>query len=248
MRKTEEKVFRDFDQFKDECFGGDAEAAFACLGREGYYQNFEVTLNHKNMRRIMDSLDDHGDERYAYYWEKEDEQFHAIRVPDQPKLLTLQEIAADYGKKTGMGAMLLALIICFAVLFLFWLITGRNWVGGIIFGIPAVALVVTAIVSIVKEKKLRKGEFYLVESVLEKKQEIASKDSESVTQYVFFFKGFAKKFVGFWEYEAYRQGEKFYILVIGKGRKIGGFFSQRHWTISTDDFKLAGGVYRPKRN
>ena len=243
----EEKVFRDFDQFKDECFGGDAEAAFACLGREGYHQSFEVTLNHKNMRRIIDSFDDHGHERYAYYWEKEDKESRRIPVPKQPKLLTLKEIGVDYDKKTSMAAMPWVLILCFALLFFFWLIAGRNWEGGIILGIPAVALAVAAIVSIVKKEKLRKGKFYLVESVLEKKQEIPPKYSDSVTEYVFFFKDFAKKSVNFLEYDAYQQGEKFYILVIGSDRKVGGYFSKKHWTISTDDFELSDGIYRPKQ-
>lgn len=240
-----EKVFRDFDQFKDECFGGDAEAAFACLGREGYHQSYEVTLNHKNMRRIIDSFDDHGNERYAYYWKKEHKESHPI--PDQPKLLTLKEIGVDYDKKTGMSDMPLALIIWFVLLFFFWLIAGRNWIGGIIFGIPAVALAVAAIVCIVKKEKLRKGKFYLVESVLEEKQEIPAMDRDSVTEYVFFFKDFAKKFVYFWEYHAYQQGEEFYVLVIGSDRKVGGFFSKKHWTISTDDFELSDGIYRPKQ-
>ena len=98
-----------------------------------------------------------------------------------------------------------------------------------------------------KKEKLRKGKFYLVESVREKKQEIPPKYSDSVTEYVFFFKDFAKKFVNFLEYDAYRQGEKFYMLVIGSDRKVGGYFSKKHWTISTDDFELSDGIYRPKQ-
>ncbi len=243
----EEKKYLNFEQFKNECFNGDAEAAFACLGREGYYNKYEVTLNHKNMRRILDSLDDYGNSRYSHYWYHEEKMRHKIKAPDKPRLLTLEALGIDYGKKRGMESMPWVLILWYALLLFFWLITGRNWFSSILFGVPAVILTIAAIVSVAKQKKAAKGKFYLIERVLEKKVEIPPKYSDSVSQYLFHFEGCKKKYVGFWDYDAYQQGEKFYLLLLEGSDNIEGYFSQNHWIINEKEFVFEDGKYKPKK-